>query len=96
MGDQSIVRRLIYKCCCNTKKRELVGSYKNEGREWQPKGRPEEVQVHDFPDPKTGKATPYGVYDLTSNTGWVSVGTDHNTAEFAVETLRRWGGEWGR
>jgi transposase len=74
----------------DTKKKELVGQYRNGGREWQPKGQPEKVKVHDFPDEELGKAIPYGVYDMTANTGWVSVGVDHDTAEFAVETLRRW------
>ena len=70
----------------DTKKKELVGDFKNGGREWQPKGEPEEVRVHDFLDKELGKAIPYGVYDLTGNQGWVSVGIDHDTAEFAVET----------
>ena len=74
----------------DTKKKELVGDFKNGGREWQPKGTPESVRVHDFPDKELGKAIPYGVYDVTSNQGWVSVGTDHDTAEFAMETIRRW------
>ncbi len=74
----------------DTKKKELVGVYKNGGRECHKKGEPQEVQVHDFPDPKVGKAIPYGVYDVGANQGWVSVGTDHDTAEFATETLRRW------
>jgi hypothetical protein len=74
----------------DTKKKELVGNYKNAGREWQPVGRPEEVNVHDFPDKKLGKAIPYGVYDVQANEGWVSVGQDHDTAAFAVETIRRW------
>jgi len=74
----------------DTKKKELVGDYKNAGREWQPHGEPEEVKVHDFIDPATGKANPYGVYDVANNVGWVSVGTDHDTAAFAVETIRRW------
>jgi hypothetical protein len=74
----------------DTKKKELVGRYRNGGREWQPKGRPEEVKVHDFIDKELGKAIPYGVYDLVADTGWVSVGVDHDTAEFAVESLRRW------
>ena len=74
----------------DTKKKELVGRYRNGGREWQPKGEPEEVKVHDFIDKDLGKAIPYGVYDLAANAGWVSVGVDHDTAEFAVETLRRW------
>jgi hypothetical protein len=72
------------------KKKEMVGDFANRGREWQPQGEPEAVRVHDFADPKLGKAIPYGVYDLTTNSGWVSVGIDHDTAEFAVETLRHW------
>ena len=74
----------------DTKKKELVGRYRNGGREWQPKGKPEKVKVHDFIDKELGKAIPYGVYDMVANSGWVSVGVDHDTAEFAVETLRRW------
>ena len=74
----------------DTKKKELVGAYRNVGREWRAKGQPEPVHVHDFPDPQQGRAIPYGVYDLTANTGWVSVGIDHDTAAFAVESLRRW------
>jgi Rhodopirellula transposase DDE domain len=67
-----------------------VGNYANGGVEWQPAGAPVEVAVHDFPDPTVGKAIPYGVYDLGANTGWVSVGRDHDTAAFAVATIRRW------
>jgi hypothetical protein len=74
----------------DTKKKELVGRFANGGREWQPSGQPERVNVHDFPDPARGKAIPYGVYDLGANSGWVSVGCDHDTAAFAVATLRRW------
>ena len=77
----------------DTKKKELVGAepgYKNAGREWQPKETPVRVGVHDFPDPAVPKAVPYGVYDVGANTGWVSVGSDGDTATFAVETLRRW------
>lgn len=74
----------------DTKKKELVGDFKNAGREWQPAGRPECVRVHDFIDPALGKAIPYGVYDVTRNRGWVSVGVDHDTARFAVAALRRW------
>ena len=80
----------------DTKKKELVGSFKNAGREWNMKGQPEDVLVHDFMDKKLGKAIPYGVYDLTTNAGWVSVGVDHDTAEFAVETIRRWWQKMGR
>jgi len=80
----------------DTKKKELVGDFKNVGKEWWPQGKPAEVNVHDFMDKKLGKAIPYGVYDLTANAGWVSVGTDHDTADFAVETIRRWWREMGR
>lgn len=80
----------------DTKKKELVGDCKNAGREWQPKGKPEAVRVHDFIDSALGKVAPYGVYDLTANAGWVSVGIDHDTAEFAVESIRRWWKEMGR
>jgi len=74
----------------DTNKKELVGAFKNGGREWRPTGRPEEVKIYDFLQPGLGKAIPYGVYDLTSNQGWVSVGIDHDTARFAVEAIRRW------
>jgi hypothetical protein len=74
----------------DAKKRELLGDFKNGGREWQPKGEPERVRTHDFKDKELGVGIPYGVYDLTQNKGWVSVGIDHNTAEFAAETIRRW------
>lgn len=79
----------------DTKKKESVGDFKNAGQEWQPEGMPEEVRVHDFVDPELGKVAPYGVYDLTANVGWVSVGIDHDTAEFAVESIRRWWREMG-
>lgn len=72
------------------KKKELVGPYKNAGRQWCPKGDPVRVGTHDFPDKDLGKAVPYGIYDLAANTGWVNVGTDHDTAAFAVESIRRW------
>jgi transposase len=74
----------------DTKKKELVGDFKNGGKELRPKGDPEAVRVHDFVIPELGKANPYGVYDLAGNVGWVSVGTDHDTAAFAVEAIRRW------
>ena len=74
----------------DTKKKELVGNFKNNGQELRPKGNPELVGVHDFVDRELGRATPYGIYDLGRNSGWVSVGMDHDTAEFAVETIRRW------
>ena len=80
----------------DTKKKELVGNYANAGREWHPKSDPPRVLVHDFIDPKLGKAVPYGVYDLFRNEGWVNVGTDHDTAEFAVESIRRWWRRMGR
>jgi len=79
----------------DAKKKELVGDFKNAGREWRPKGEPEEVRVHDFVDPELGKAIPYGVYDITHNVGWVSVGIDHDTGQFAVATIRRWWRELG-
>jgi len=74
----------------DTKKKELVGEFKNAGREWTRQGQPEQVNVHDFMDKQLGKAIPYGVYDLGTNTGWVSVGVDHDTAQFAVATIRSW------
>lgn len=80
----------------DTKKKELVGDFKNGGREWQPKGQPEEVRVHDFLDKELGKAIPYGVYDITKNQGWVSVGIDHDTARFATEAIKRWWRKMGR
>ena len=80
----------------DTKKKELIGEYKNPGREWRPKGDPQRVNVHDFPDPKLGKAIPYGVYDLASNEGWVSVGINHDTARFAAASIRRWWQEMGQ
>jgi len=79
----------------DTKKKELVGEYRNFGREWQPRGQPEQVNVHDFPNKQLGKAIPYGVYDLASNEGWVSVGIDHDTARFAAASIRRWWQEMG-
>jgi transposase len=80
----------------DTKKKELVGEFHNGGREYQPAGRPERVNVHDFPDKELGKAIPYGVHDVSADTGWVSVGTDHDTSAFAVATLRRWWDTVGR
>jgi len=80
----------------DTKKKELVGDFKNAGRQWRPKGQPTPVRVHDFLIPARGKAIPYGVYDLTRNAGWVSVGVDHDTATFAVRTIGRWWREMGR
>lgn len=74
----------------DTKKKELVGNFKNNGKEWKPKGRPDEVEIYDFPSKSVGKAIPYGIYDIGKNLGWVSVGTDHDTSTFAVESIRRW------
>jgi hypothetical protein len=74
----------------DTKKKELVGDFANRGKEWRPEGDPEQVRVHDFIDERLGKAIPYGVYDVGRNEGWVNVGIDHDTAEFAVESIRRW------
>lgn len=74
----------------DTKKKELVGEYKNAGREWEPHGEPTRVNTHDFPDTKLGKAIPYGIYDVAANTGWVNVGTDHDTAAFALASIGRW------
>jgi len=79
----------------DTKKKELVGEFKNAGQEWEPQGQPVKVKVHDFPERKWGKAIPYGVYDLASNEGWVSVGIDHDTAQFATASIRRWWHEMG-
>lgn len=72
------------------KKKELIGDFKNGGREWRPKGEPELVRVHDFKDKQLGKAIPYGVYDIAANQGWVNVGIDHDTAQFAVNSIRSW------
>jgi AcrR family transcriptional regulator len=80
----------------DAKKKELVGQYHNGGREWQPQGQPEQVNVHDFPDPQLGKAIPYGIDDVGRNLGWVNVGCDHDTASFAVESIRRWWIHMGR
>ncbi len=80
----------------DTKKKALIGAYKNAGREWQKKRTPLEVNMHDFPDPEKGKAIPYGVYDIGRNEGWVSVGVTHDTAEFAVQTIRQWWYRMGR
>ena len=74
----------------DTKKKELVGDFKNAGREWRPKGEPELVRVHDFKDKQLGKAIPYGIYDIAANQGWVNVGIDHDTAQFAVNSIRSW------
>jgi transposase len=88
-GDQPVIS-------VDTKKKELIGDFKNGGREWRPKGKPRRVRVHDFLLPEKGKAIPYGVYDLTRNEGWVSIGIDHDTATFAVQSIRRWWRTMGR
>ena len=80
----------------DTKKKELVGRYYNKGRQWRPQGKPEQVQIHDFIDPEEPKAIPYGIYDLARNQGWVNVGTDHDTASFAVGSIRRWWRSMGK
>jgi len=80
----------------DAKKKQNVGSFKNGGREWRPKGSPEPVNVYDFIDKERGKVTPYGVYDIAANSGWVAVGTDHDTAAFAVQTIRTWWQKAGR
>lgn len=80
----------------DAKKKELVGNFKNQGKHWRPKNKPEEVNAYDFPDPEVPKATPYGVYDLSQNNGWVSVGISHDTAEFAVATIKKWWEKMGR
>jgi hypothetical protein len=80
----------------DSKKRELIGNYANKGEEWEPPGHTTDVNTHDFPDKELGKVTPYGVYDLKKNEGWVSVGIDHNTAQFAVNSIRRWWHEMGQ
>lgn len=77
----------------DTKKKELIGNFRNNGKEWRPKGNPREVNMHDFADKELGKVIPYGVYDLSRNEGWMNVGIDHDTASFAVESIRRW---WNR
>jgi hypothetical protein len=80
----------------DTKKKELVGDFRNGGREWHPRGQPEDVRVHDFQDKALGKVIPYGVYDLLNDQGWVSVGIDHDTAQFAANSIRRWWARMGR
>jgi len=79
----------------DAKKKELVGPYRNGGREWHVQGKPEKVNVHDFPDPQLGKAIPYGIYDVGRNLGWVTVGCDHDTASFAVASIRQWWTQMG-
>jgi hypothetical protein len=93
---RSFMRRGQPVISVDTKKKELVGDFKNAGREWRRRGHPQEVRSHDFPDPKIKKAIPYGVYDLTHNEGWVTVGIDHDTARFATATIKRWWRKMGR
>jgi hypothetical protein len=90
------MRRGLPVISVDTKKKELIGTYLNKGREFQPKGAPEKVRVHDFIDRDLGKAIPYGVYDVARNAGWVNVGCDHDTAAFAVASIRRWWTGMGR
>ena len=80
----------------DTKKKELIGDFRNSGREWHPQGEPEEVRVHDFQDQTLGKVIPYGVYDILNNQGWVNVGIDHDTAQFATHSIRRWWKQMGQ
>lgn len=80
----------------DAKKKELIGRFSNDGREYQPKSKPEETETYDFPSLADGKGLPYGVYDMTNNQGWVSVGTDHDTAQFSVHTIRQWWSQMGR
>lgn len=84
------LKRLLPVISVDAKKKELIGKYKNNGKEWHKKGKPQRVNVHDFPDKELGKAIPYGVYDVHKNFGWVNVGCDSDTASFAVESIRRW------
>lgn len=93
---QTFLDRSLPVISVDTKKKEIVGQYKNGGQEWEKKGQPVEVNMHDFADPELGKAIPYGVYDLGRNEGWVSVGVTHDTAEFAVETINRWWQRMGK
>ena len=93
---RSYMRRELPVISVDTKKKELIGPYRNSGKEYQPKGQPEKVKVHDFIDPDLGKAIPYGVYDVAKNLGWVNVGCDHDTAAFAVGSIRRWFTSMGR
>jgi len=93
---KSALRRGQPAISVDTKKKEKIGNFKNGGREWLPKGKPTEVKVHDFIDFKKGKVVPYGVYDLAANNGWVNVGIDHDTADFAVASIQRWWTRMGR
>jgi len=93
---KSFLSRSIPVISVDTKKKELIGKYKNGGKEWEKKGTPLKVLTHDFPDPKVSKAVPYGVYDIGDNKGWVNVGTDADTSEFAVESIRQWWRKMGK
>jgi hypothetical protein len=96
--NASVARALVHNqpaISVDTRKKESVGDFKNSGREWQPRGKPEEVRVHDFLDKALGKAIPYGVYDMVNDQGWVGVGTDRDTARFAANSIRRWWHEMG-
>jgi Rhodopirellula transposase DDE domain len=92
---QDCIERGIPVISVDTKKKELVGNFKNGGREWQPKGEPDRVDVHDFPSDAVGKAIPYGVYDVAANDGFVSVGVDHDTPVFAVTSIEAWWNQVG-
>jgi transposase len=98
INDQAMqcLKRTVPVISVDTKKKELLGNYKNAGREWQRQGEGREVLTHDFPDPSVPKAVPYGVYDIAQNTGWVNVGMDADTAEFAVESIRQWWQHMGK
>lgn len=93
---RAFLRRGLPVISVDTKKKELVGNFKNAGREWQPHGQPEQTQVHDFEDKELGKVVPYGVYDVGKNSGWVSVGVDHDTSDFAVDSILSWWKHMGR
>ncbi len=94
--SKSFLRRSLPTISVDTKKKELIGKYKNDGREWEKKGSPVKVLGHDFPDPQVAKAVPYGVYDIARNAGWVNIGTSSDTAEFAVESIRYWWKRMGK
>lgn len=93
---ESSIKRGVPVISVDTKKKELVGNFKNGGQEWQPEGEPEQVDVHDFPGDAVGKAIPYGIYDVASNAGFVSVGVDHDTPVFAVKSIEAWWKQVGR
>jgi len=93
---RAFLRRGLPVISVDTKKKELVGNFKNAGREWQPQGQPEKALVHDFEDKELGKVIPYGVYDVGKNSGWVSVGIDHDTSDFAIDSILSWWKHMGR